>query len=96
MSFPGGYAKVRMMPGSRAVSPTRMPPTRGGPEFVHEAPIANIHIAVPDKKYRFTVGMAQQHGPVGNGRDLNLLREVEARRILYFPGSFHSPVISRN
>ena len=55
---------------------------------MHVAPIANIHIAVPDKKYRFTVGMAQQSWSCRERlRSRISCVRSEARRIVYyFPG----------
>ncbi|HEX3164552.1 MAG TPA: hypothetical protein VHQ92_18410 [Pseudolabrys sp.] len=33
-------------------------------------------IAAPDKEHRFTAGVAEQHGSVRNGQNVNPLREI--------------------
>ena len=52
-------------------------------------------IAAPDKKHRFTAGVAEQPSSVWNGRNLYSLREIRSAEFCIFLGHLSSPGISR-
>jgi hypothetical protein len=65
-----------MMPGAANCASYKEAANKGG--AIMRACGANREhlIAAADKEHRFIADVAKKHGPVGNGRNLNSLREI--------------------
>ena len=81
------YAEARMMPGAADCVSYEEAANKGGAIMRAHGANREHLIAAADKEHRFTADVAEQHGSVRNGRNLNALREIWPARALYFPGS---------
>ena len=85
-----------MMPGAAHCISYEEAANKGGAIMRAHGANREHFIAATDKEHRFTAGVAEQHGSVRNGQDLNALREIWSVEFCFLLVHLISPVISRS